>query len=130
MKLRLKNLKARATKDRAEAKNPQTGNKTFKRGDYTDVVLDIIGGEKSQALHGIQGDVGDGEPWIEEEENLPVPPEADPECVFISNLSSVPEEQAGSSLVEPGVVATGSQRKGLKRPSSNKDDEGISAKRD
>ncbi|XP_059407392.1 uncharacterized protein LOC132141746 [Carassius carassius] len=61
------------------------------------------GGEKSQALHGIQGVVGDGEPWIEEEEdNLPVPPEADPES--------------------PVVVATGSQRKGLKRPSSNKND--------
>ncbi|KAF4095434.1 hypothetical protein G5714_024512 [Onychostoma macrolepis] len=84
IKLRWKNLKARATKDHAEAKNPQTGNKPFKRGDYTDVVLDIIGGEKSQALHGIQGVVGDGEPWIEEEEeNLPVPPEADPESIFI-----------------------------------------------
>lgn len=124
IKLRWKNLKARATKDHAEAKNPQTGNKPFKRGDYTDVVLDIIGGEKSQALHGIQGVVGDGEPWIEEEEvNLPVPPEADPESVFILNLSSVPEEEAGSSLVEPVVVATGSQSKGLKRPSSNKDDD-------
>ncbi|RXN19418.1 hypothetical protein ROHU_007285 [Labeo rohita] len=124
IKLRWKNLKARATKDHAEAKNPQTGNKPFKRGDYTDVVLDIIGGEKSQALHGIQGVVGDGEPWIEEEEeNLPVPPEADPESVFILNLSSVPEEEAGSSLIEPVLVATGSQRKGLKCPSSNKDDD-------
>jgi len=88
--LRWKNLKARAPKDQAEAKNPQTGNKPFKRGDYTDVVLDIIGGEKLQALHDIHGVVGDDEPWIEEEENLPVPPEADPESVFIWNLSSVP----------------------------------------
>ena len=123
IKLWWKNLKARATKDHAEAKNPQTGNKPFKRGDYTDVVLDIIGGEKSLALHGIQGVVGDSQPWIEEEENLPVPPEADPESIFILDLSSVPEEEAGSSLVEPVVVATGSQRKGLKRPSSNKDDD-------
>ncbi|KAA0721820.1 Myelin-associated glycoprotein [Triplophysa tibetana] len=43
IKWRWKNLKARATNDHAEAKNPQTGNKPFKRGDYTDVVLDIIG---------------------------------------------------------------------------------------
>lgn len=57
------------------------------------MVLDIIGGEKSQALHGIQGVVGDGTRWIEEEEeNLPVSPEADPECIFILNLSSDPEE--------------------------------------
>ena len=119
--MRWKNLKARATKDHAEAKNTKTGNKPFKRGDNTDVVLDIIGGEKS--LHGIQGVVGDGEPWIEEEENLPVPPEADLESVFILDLSSVPEEEAGSSLVEPVVVATGSHRKGLKHPSSNKDDD-------
>lgn len=90
----------------------------------TDVVLDIIAVKKSQGLHGIQGIVGDGEPWIEEEEeNLSVPPEADLESVFVLILSSVPEEEAGSSLVEPVVVATGSQRKGLKRPSSNKDDD-------
>ncbi|KAL7395379.1 hypothetical protein ABVT39_015518 [Epinephelus coioides] len=122
IKFRWKNLKARATKDHVEAKNPQTGNKPFKGGDYTDVVLDIIGGEKSQALHGIQGVVGDGEPGIEEE-SQPVPPEADPESTFILNLSSVTDEEAGSSLAEPAIVATGSQRKGLKRPSTNKDDD-------
>ena len=122
IRFRWKNLKARATKDHAEAKYPQTGNKPFKRGDYTDVVLDIIGGEKSQALHGIQGVVGDGEPGIEEESQS-LPPEADPETTFILNLSSVTEEEAGSSLVEPAVVATRSQRKGLKRPSSNNNDD-------
>ena len=67
MKFRWKNLRARATKDLAEAKNTQTGNKPFKKGEYTDVVLDIIGGENSKALHGIQGVVGDGEPTIVEE---------------------------------------------------------------
>lgn len=61
------NLRARTTKDLAEAKNTQTGNKPFKKGEYTDVVLDIIGGENSKALHGIQGVVGDGEPTIVEE---------------------------------------------------------------
>ncbi|CAB1427297.1 unnamed protein product [Pleuronectes platessa] len=55
-----KNLKARATKDHAEAKNSQTGNNPYKRGEYTDIVLDIIGGEKSEALHGIQ-DVAEDE---------------------------------------------------------------------
>ncbi|CAB1458377.1 unnamed protein product [Pleuronectes platessa] len=54
LRFRWKNLKARATKDHAEAKNSQTGNNPYKRGEYTDIVLDIIGGEKSEALHGIQ----------------------------------------------------------------------------
>lgn len=67
VKFRWKNLRARTTKDLAEAKNTQTGNKPFKKGEYTDVVLDIIGGENSKALHGIQGVVGDGEPTIVEE---------------------------------------------------------------
>ncbi|CAL8326253.1 unnamed protein product [Boreogadus saida] len=40
-------------KDHSEAKNPQTGNKSIKRGEFTDTVLDIIGGESSQALFGI-----------------------------------------------------------------------------
>ncbi|XP_071369839.1 uncharacterized protein [Centroberyx affinis] len=48
VKLRWKNLKQKATKDQAEAKTPQTGNKPFK-----DTVLDILGGESSHALHGI-----------------------------------------------------------------------------
>ncbi|KAJ8273751.1 hypothetical protein GJAV_G00105120 [Gymnothorax javanicus] len=50
IKFQWKNLKARATKDHAEAINPQTGNKLFKRGDYTDVVLDIIGGSQRKGL--------------------------------------------------------------------------------
>jgi len=112
VKFRWKNLKARATKDHAEAKNTQTGNKPFKRGDYTDVVLDIIGGEKSQALHGIQGVVGDGEPAIVEE--------SEPEDTFILDLSPIIEEEGGSSLVEP-VVATGARKRGLKRPLANGD---------
>ena len=64
LRFRLKNLKARATKDHAEAKNSQTGNNPYKRGEYTDIVLDIIGGEKSEALHGIQDVAEDGEPVI------------------------------------------------------------------
>lgn len=35
--------------------------------EYTDVVLDLIGGENYKALHGIQGVVGDGEPTIVKE---------------------------------------------------------------
>ena len=53
VRLRWKNLKQKATKDHSEAKNPQTGNKSIKRGEFTDTVLDIIGGESSQALFGI-----------------------------------------------------------------------------
>ena len=49
-----KNLKAKATKDLTEAKKPQTGNMPYKRGEFTDMVLDIIGGEKSEALHGLK----------------------------------------------------------------------------
>ncbi|KAJ8387028.1 hypothetical protein AAFF_G00162050 [Aldrovandia affinis] len=52
VKLRWKNLKAKATKDHAEAKKTVTGNKPFKRGDYTDVVLDLIGASSHlSALH-------------------------------------------------------------------------------
>ena len=54
VRLRWKNLKQKATKDHSEAKNPQTGNKAIKRGEFTETVLDIIGGESSQALCGIQ----------------------------------------------------------------------------
>ncbi|XP_071369838.1 uncharacterized protein [Centroberyx affinis] len=53
VKLRWKNLKQKATKDQAEAKTPQTGNKPFKAGEFSDTVLDILGGESSHALHGI-----------------------------------------------------------------------------
>lgn len=60
--LRGKNLKTKATKDLPEAKNPKMGNKPFKRGEYTDIVLDIIGSDKSEALHGIDGVEVDGEP--------------------------------------------------------------------
>ncbi|KAJ7991258.1 hypothetical protein DPEC_G00295450 [Dallia pectoralis] len=88
VKCRWKNLRARTTKDLAEAKNTQTGNKRFKKGEYTDVVLDIIGGENSKALHWIQGVVPDGEPTIVEESE-PVPPDADDR--FILDLSPVRE---------------------------------------
>lgn len=111
VKFRWKNLRARATKDLAEAKNTKTGNKPFKKGDYTDVVLDIVGGENSKALHGIQGVVGDGESTVAEECE-PVPPDA--EEIFVLDLSPVTEEQPGSSLVEPPV--TGAQKRSLKRP--------------
>ena len=118
VKFRWKNLRARATKDLAEAKDIQTANKPFKIGEYTDVVLDIIGGEKSKALHRIQGVVGDGEPTILEE-SQPVPPIA--ENTFILDLSTISEEQPGSLLVEPAV--TGAQRRGLKRPLPNNNDD-------
>ncbi|GAA6088484.1 uncharacterized protein LOC107710894 [Tachysurus ichikawai] len=87
----------RTTKDLAEAKNTQTGNNPFKKGEYTDVVLDIIG-----------------------EESEPVPPNA--EETFILDLRPIIEIQPGSSLVEPAV--TGAQKRGLKRPlpNNNNDD--------
>ncbi|KAF3856904.1 hypothetical protein F7725_017627 [Dissostichus mawsoni] len=64
VRLRWKNLKQQATKDHSQAKNPQTGNKPYKRGQYTDVVLDIIGGQQSQSLHGIPNVVLDGESQV------------------------------------------------------------------
>lgn len=64
VRLRWKNLKQQATKDNSQAKNPQTGNKAYKRGQYTDVVLDIIGGQQSQSLHGIPNVVLDGESQV------------------------------------------------------------------
>ena len=116
VKFRWKNLKARATK---EAKNIQTGNKTIRRGNYSDVVLDIIGDENFQALQGIQGVVGDGVPMIIEESE-PLPPNA--EQNFILDLSPAIEEKGGSSLVEPVVIATGAQNKVWTRSLPNKDD--------
>ena len=64
--LRWKNLRAKATKDLTEAKKPQTGNKPYKREEFTDMVLDLIGGEKSEALHGIEGIEADGGATITE----------------------------------------------------------------
>ncbi|GAA6074392.1 uncharacterized protein LOC107710894 [Tachysurus ichikawai] len=117
VKFRWKNLRARTTNHLAEAKNAQTGNKTFKKSEYTDVILDIIGGENSKALHGIQGVVGDGEPTIVEESE-PVPHNA--EETFILDLSPIIEIQPGSSLVEPAV--TEAQKRGLKHPLLNNND--------
>ena len=54
VKLHWKNLKQKATKDHSEAQKPKTGNKPNKWGEFTDIILDIIGGERSQALHCIQ----------------------------------------------------------------------------
>lgn len=117
VKFRWKNLRARATKDLAEVKNTQTGNKPFKKGEYTDVVLDIIGGENSNALLGIQGVVGDGEPTVEESEPVPL----NEEEAVILDLSPVTEEQPVSSQLEPAV--TGAQKISLKRPLPNKNDD-------
>lgn len=111
VRFRWKNLKARATKDLTGAKNTQTGNKAFKKGDYTDVVLDMIRGKNSKVLHGIQGVVGEGEPTIVEQTE-PVPPNA--EETFILDVSPITEEQPGSSRVDPAVTAA--QKRGLKRP--------------
>ena len=111
VKVRRKNLRARAAKDLAEAKNTSTGNKPFKKGEYTDVVLDNIGGENSKALHGIQDVVGDGEATVVEESE-PVRPNA--EETFILDLSPIIEEQSGSSL--EGLAVTGAQKRGLRHP--------------
>lgn len=60
----------------------QTGKKSFRRGDYTDLVLDLPGGGDSQAVHGIQDVAGDSEPTMVEQSKLG-PPNAD---VLISAL--------------------------------------------
>lgn len=72
----------KATKDHNESKNPKTGNKPFKQGECTDVILKIIGGASSQALNGIQSvsqggepgrcgtETGDSEPLISWESHL------------------------------------------------------------
>ena len=88
VRLRWKNLKQKATKEHSQAKNPQTGNKPYKRGEYTDVVLDIIGGQLSQSLHGIPNIPLDGESQginapvvthnIQDKVLTPVDPEAGP----------------------------------------------------
>ncbi|GAA6104298.1 uncharacterized protein LOC107710894 [Tachysurus ichikawai] len=67
---------------------------------------------------GIQVVVGDGEPTIVEESE-PVPPNA--EETFILDLSPIIEIQPVSSLVEPAV--TGAQKRGLKRPLPNNNDD-------
>ncbi len=92
--LRWKNLRAKATKDLTESKNPQTRIKPYKRGDFTDIVLDIIGGEKSEALHGIEGIEADGEATISEtwtsekwDKNYPA------EEMFVLDLNTVIEEE-------------------------------------
>lgn len=51
--LHWKNFNQKGFKDNYESRYPATGNKPHKRGEFTDQVLDIIGGKKSQALHGI-----------------------------------------------------------------------------
>ena len=61
-------MKQTATKDNSESQQPKTGNKPYKRGKFTDVVLDIIGGERSQALHGIQSVPQGGESGLCETE--------------------------------------------------------------
>ena len=91
LRFRWKNLKARATKDHAEAKNNQTGNKPYKRGEYTDIVLNIIGGEKSEALHGIQHVAEDGEPVMTAESE----PSSE---TLILNLSPVIEGEGQSQV--------------------------------
>ncbi|GAA6103582.1 uncharacterized protein LOC107710894 [Tachysurus ichikawai] len=53
------------------------------------------------------------------EESEPVPPNA--EETFILDLSPIIEIQPVSSLVEPAV--TGAQKRGLKRPLSNNNDD-------
>lgn len=50
--LQQKNLKQKACRDNYESRYTETGNKPH-RQEFTDQVLDIIGGHKSQALHGI-----------------------------------------------------------------------------
>ncbi|CAL8254986.1 unnamed protein product [Arctogadus glacialis] len=100
--LRWKNLRAKATKDLSEAKNPCTGNKPYKRGEYTDMVLDIVGGEKSEALHGIEGVEGNGEATMTEAgECEPNPPAEE----FVLDLTPAIEEDNGSPLTMEPVVS-------------------------
>ncbi|CAL8332449.1 unnamed protein product [Arctogadus glacialis] len=100
--LRWKNLRAKATKDLSEAKNPRTGNKPYKRGEYTDMVLDIVGGEKSEALHGIEGVEGNGEATMTEAgECEPNPPAEE----FVLDLTPAIEEDDGSPLTMEPVVS-------------------------
>ncbi|KAI2644830.1 Myb-related transcription factor, partner of profilin [Labeo rohita] len=119
--LRWKNLRAKATKDLTEAKNPQTGNKPYKRGDFTDKVLDIIGGEKLEALHGIEGIEANGEATITEtrtseecEQNSPA------EEMFVLDLTTVTEEEDRSPV---DVVKTVQDvpRKRKRTSATNKD---------
>ncbi|CAL8319216.1 unnamed protein product [Arctogadus glacialis] len=100
--LRWKNLRAKATKDLSEAKNPCTGNKPYKRGEYTDMVLDIVGGEKSEALHGIEGVERNGEATMTEAgECEPNPPAEE----FVLDLTPAIEEDNGSPLTMEPVVS-------------------------
>ena len=46
-------VKFRSESELWSNKKHSIGTSPFKKGDYTDVVLDIIGGENSQALHGM-----------------------------------------------------------------------------
>uniref|UniRef100_A0A8C1LPJ6 Myb/SANT-like DNA-binding domain-containing protein n=1 Tax=Cyprinus carpio TaxID=7962 RepID=A0A8C1LPJ6_CYPCA len=125
VKFRWKNLRARTTKDLAETKNTQTGNKPFKKGEYTDVVLDIIGGENSKALHGIQGVVGDeadGEATITEtrtseecEQNSPAVE------MFVLDLTSVTEEEDRSPVDVTKTVQDVPTRKRKRSSATNQD---------
>lgn len=65
-------------------------------------MVDIIGDDKSWALRRIQSIVvGDNQPMIIEESE-PVPPHTE-------DLSRVSEKEGGSSVIEPVVIAKGSQ---------------------
>uniref|UniRef100_A0A673J8X3 Myb-like domain-containing protein n=1 Tax=Sinocyclocheilus rhinocerous TaxID=307959 RepID=A0A673J8X3_9TELE len=120
--LRWKNLRAKTTKDLTEAKNPQTGNKPYKRGDFTDMVLDIIGGEKSEALHGIEGIEADGEATITEtrtseecEQNSPA------EEMFVLDLTTVIEEEDRSPVDVMKTVQDVPTRKRKRSSATNQD---------
>jgi len=63
----------------------KTTQQPLKRGDYKVLVLDIIGSENSQSLHGIQGVVRTVRPRLWKSES--VPPDA--EETFILDLSHV-----------------------------------------
>ncbi|KAL3051932.1 hypothetical protein OYC64_002038 [Pagothenia borchgrevinki] len=98
VRLRWKNLKQQATKDHSQAKNPQTGNKAYKRGQYTDVVLDIIGGQQSQSLHGIPHVVLDGESQVV---NAPDVIHTIQDGVLLTHVDPEPSARPDDTLQEP-----------------------------
>ena len=79
-------------------KKTQTVHKPYKRGKLTNMALDIIGGEKSEALHGIEGIEAYGEATFtktmteECKQNYPA------EEMFVLYLTPVIEEEDRSPV--------------------------------
>lgn len=89
--------KAKSRRDHAEAKNTQTGDKSYQSTDYRDMVLNIIGGANWQTLHGIQSTVRDAEPTNVEKTDPVLSNEEDTLVLVVDS---------GSALVEPASTAS------------------------